>query len=98
MPKMVRVTDANLTWLKENHDTETYIDMAKRLDCCVDTLKRILVREDLQDFDGAKYQVRTKIDPSKMWKRPCMTCGEEEERPRFWYFCNKCRKTMGYTE
>ena len=97
MPKMVHVSDADLNWLKENHYDYSYPDMAQRIGCCVDTLKRILVREGLQEFDGAKYQVRT-IDKSKLWTRPCMSCGEEEERPRFWYFCTACRKGMGYTE
>lgn len=97
MPKMVPVSDEDLNWLKENHHLHTYQDMANRIGCCVDTLKRILARNGLQDFDGAKYQVRT-IDKSKLWTRPCMGCGAEEERPKFWYFCRPCRKELGYQE
>ena len=74
MPKVVRVSDSDLDWLREEHDRHSYSDLATRLGCCVDTLKRILVREGLQEFDGAKYQVRRDFD-EKMWSRPCMSCG-----------------------
>ena len=54
MPKMVHVSDADLNWLKENHYDYSYPDMAQRIGCCVEPLKRIPVREGLQEFDGAK--------------------------------------------
>lgn len=98
MPKTVHVSDADLNWLKKNHTTHSYPDMARRIGCCVDTLKRILVREGLQEFEGAKYQVAQRNHKQAMWERPCMGCGEPEHRPRFWYFCRSCRKNLGYTE
>ena len=35
----------------------TYRAMAKRFDICTDTLKRILMREGMAEFDGAKYAI-----------------------------------------
>jgi hypothetical protein len=52
MPRIVSVSDADLDWLRSNHDAHSYSDMAQRIGCCVDTLKRILVREGLQEFNG----------------------------------------------
>jgi hypothetical protein len=97
MPRNVRVSDADLTWLRENHNTEPYSEMARRIGCCVDTLKRILVREGLQEFDGAKYQVRRDFE-EKQWTRPCMSCGDTHKRPKNWFFCKPCRKDMGYED
>ena len=52
MPKVVTVTDDNMNWLREHHDTVTLTEAAERIGVCVDTLKRILVREGLRDFEG----------------------------------------------
>ena len=97
MPKVVRVSDTDLTWLRDSHHDHSYSELAARIGCCVDTLKRILVREGLQEFDGAKYQVRRDFE-EKVWTRPCMSCGSTDERPRNWFFCKTCRKTMGYED
>ncbi len=97
LPKVVRVKDTDLNWLRDNHNKHSYTDMAERIGCCVDTLKRILVREGLQEFDGAKYQVRRDFS-GKTWVRPCMSCGDTEERPKNWFFCRPCRKKMGYED
>ena len=80
MPKQVRISDPDLRWLQKNHKSYSYSDLAQRVGCCVDTLKRILVREGLQEFDGAKYQVRRDFS-DKTWTRPCMSCRSTEERP-----------------
>ena len=97
MPKVVRVSDTDLGWLRTSHHTHSYHDLAQRIGCCVDTLKRILVREGLQEFDGAKYQVRRDFE-EKTWVRPCMSCASTEKRPKNWFFCKSCRKTMGYED
>lgn len=97
MPRTVSVSDADLDWLRSNHDVHSYSDMAQRIGCCVDTLKRILVREGLQEFNGAKYQVRRDFE-EKTWSRPCMSCGSKELRPKNWFFCKSCRKQMGYED
>ena len=39
MPKVVRVSDTDLQWLREEHDRHSYSDLATRIGCCVDTLK-----------------------------------------------------------
>jgi hypothetical protein len=97
MPRVIRVTDADLSWLQKNHRTTNYSEMARRIGCCVDTLKRILVREGLQEFDGAKYQVRRNFEEI-LWSRPCMSCGDTHKRPKNWFFCKPCRKDMGYED
>ena len=89
MPKQVRIHDADLKWLQKNHKYYSYSDLARRVGCCVDTLKRILVREGLQEFDGAKYQVRRDFS-ANTWTRPCMSCRSTEERPKNWFFCKSC--------
>ena len=73
MPRVVEITDDNMTWLTEHHAQVTLTEAARRLDVCVDTLKRILVREGLRDFEGAKYVVARKVTLA-MWERPCMDC------------------------
>ena len=39
MPKVVTVTDDNMNWLREHHDTVTLTEAAERIGVCVDTLK-----------------------------------------------------------
>lgn len=97
MPRVVRVSDTDMDWLRDNHDAHSYSDMAQRIGCCVDTLKRILVREGLQEFDGAKYQVCRDFEEAQ-WTRPCMSCGCKKTRPKNWFFCRPCRKQMGYDD
>lgn len=97
MPRNVRVSDADMSWLRQNHDKKPFTEIAKRLGCCVDTLKRILVREGLREFDGAKYQLR-RDRAGQTWNRPCMSCGNTDTRPKQWFFCKACRKKMGYED
>lgn len=95
MPRKILISDEDMTWLHEEHRHHSYPTMAKRLGCCVDTLKRILVREGLQDFDGAKYQVK-RAHSQDTWTRPCINCKSTEERPRLQYMCGRCRRKAGY--
>lgn len=97
MPKVVDVSDDNMEWLRQNHDNVTLTEAADRLEICVDTLKRILVREGLREFEGAKYVVARK-DTITTWERPCMECGDTEPRPKNWYFCKSCRSSRGYDD
>ena len=68
----------------------SYASMAERIDVCVDTLKRILHRNGIVEFEGAKFQTRTGY---KMWDRPCMKCGTQELRPKNQYICDKCSES-----
>lgn len=58
--------------------------MASYMHCCVDTLKRILQRNALMEFDGAKYALAI---PVKMWRKPCIRCGDTTPRPKNKYYC-----------
>ncbi len=97
MPRKVSITETQVEWLRENHDTLPYPHMAKVVGCCVDTLKRILVREGLQEFDGAKYQVSRK-HKAPTWTRPCVRCACAKPRPKGFYLCLKCRRSLGYSD
>ncbi len=72
---------------------EPYTDMAASIGCCVDTLKRILHREDLRRFDGAKYAVSpSNRNNASTWCRPCLACGDDAPRARWQYLCLVCKK------
>jgi rRNA maturation endonuclease Nob1 len=97
MPRHVELSSTDEDYLKQNHTTLSYNQMADDIGCCTDTLKRILVRLGLQEFDGAKYQLRREAD-LKTWTRPCMGCGSEKKRPKNHYFCKACRRERGYED
>lgn len=87
MSRKTQLPPDEVAWLKEFHNSYTHKELADRYDVCVDTLKRILMRLNLQYFPGAKYQIK----PSpKKWKRPCMNCGCTKPRPKNQYRCDVC--------
>jgi IS30 family transposase len=71
----------------------TYRAMADYMNVCTDTLKRILVREGMAEFDGAKYAVSPQKSLQKMWNRPCMKCKDDSARPKWQYICDRCKST-----
>lgn len=87
MSRRFELSKQQLEWLSDNFEDYTNADLAREIGCCVDTLKRILVRNDIAYFPGAKYHYRAK---PKVWHRPCTNCGCTEERPKFQYRCDKC--------
>lgn len=97
MPILLAHSEEDLTWLRANHDKVTLTDAAKRMNVCVDTLKRLLVKEGLREFPGAKYQV-ARLRYQETWDRPCLACGERQTRPRNWFFCRPCRSSRGYDD
>lgn len=88
MPKVVRLSEADEAWLHANHHHLSPRQMADRIGVCVDTLKRILVRRGLANFEGAKYVA---TDRRAKWTRPCIGCRCTKPRPRGLYFCDPCR-------
>ena len=88
----VRVTDARRDWLKANYGERTLSSMAREMGCCVDTLKRILVREQIAEFDGAKFALRRGASV-KTWRRPCMRCKCTKPRDKNHYLCDRCKKS-----
>lgn len=95
MPKIASYAEDDLLWLRENHDTVTLTHAADRLGVCIDTLKRLLVKEGLRDFPGAKYQVAL-VHTVQTWDRACLGCRKRELRPKGWFFCRPCRAKLGY--
>lgn len=73
---------------------EYFTTMARQLDVCVDTLKRILAREGIRYFDAAKYEPAPKL-ALQMWDRPCTECRAKERRPKWQYFCTRCQRRYG---
>lgn len=97
MPKRIPISDDQFAWLDENHDQVSYETMAEHIGCCVDTIKRILVRRGLQEFEGAKYVLPRGHDEEK-WSRPCVCCKNTTPRPKGYYMCLPCRAKAGYIE
>lgn len=95
MPKQVPLTPEDIDWLRQNHGRVSYLDMARRYNVCVDTLKRILMRHDIAFFPAAKYAT-SQTSQTSTWKRPCMDCRDDTPRPRGWYYCRPCRLKRGY--
>ena len=94
MGKPVKVTQETLTYLANALEKKKpYTEMARHLGICVDTVKRILYREGLAEFEGAKYGIALSSDRNmKMWERPCMRCKSTKPRPKWQYVCNKCKE------
>jgi len=89
MPRKIALDPLQREWLVENHGQLLLIEMAAALSVCVDTLKRILVREGLATFDGAKF-APSHQSGVKMWDRPCMCCRTTTPRPKGQYVCDPC--------
>lgn len=94
VPRVVQLSESDLRWLKDNHHNTSFTLLAKRFKVDPVTIKRILVRHGLRELDGAKYQVSFK-SIQKVWNRPCMACGCTKTRPKFFYFCVRCRRARG---
>ena len=75
------------SYLKLNHKLFTHKKLAEEIGCCLETVRRALVRLDLEVIYGAKYQRRAA--PLK-WSRPCITCGCRKKRPKMQFKCAAC--------
>lgn len=73
----------------------SYRAMAKAFNVCTDTLKRMLVREGLAEFDGAKYAISPyHKTEQRQWERPCLRCKDAKPRPQWQYICDKCKSSV----
>ena len=95
MPKRVPVSPEARAWLQEAVARNVSIGaIADHLGCCVDTAKRILVRQGLAQFSGAKYVV-SRTSEEATWTRPCMKCRSIKPRAKWQYFCTPCGVALG---
>lgn len=94
MPKKCDIQPSDIEWLRCHHTQSTYTYMARHVGVCVDTLKRILAREGIQQFDAAKYEPAPKLS-LQFWNRPCTNCRSPERRPKWQYFCSRCQRHYG---
>jgi molybdopterin/thiamine biosynthesis adenylyltransferase len=97
MPRVAAVEPSQLDWLRANHQDYTFTEIASRLGVCVDTAKRILVRQGLREFEGSKY-VLAQRRHIHTWDRPCLDCRKPEPRPKNWYYCRSCRSRRGFSD
>ena len=73
----------------------SYRAMAKDFDVCTDTLKRMLVREGLAEFNGAKYAMNPYLkSEDQVWDRPCLRCKDKTPRPKWQYICERCKSSV----
>ena len=93
MPKKTRLSAAQLRWLR-NNQKESFPAQAQRIGVCVDTLKRILVREGIRSFEGAKFVAPIKVS---MWSRPCLVCKKKVKRPKWQFICDRCARALKQT-
>lgn len=89
MSRTFSTTPEQLAYLRANFGKQTLKSMAANLGCNVDTLKRILVRQGIANFPGAKF-VPSRASQETFWTRPCMRCRDTTERPRNQYICDRC--------
>lgn len=97
MPKRIILTDEQEEWLVENCDSISYAAQARYIGCHPDTLKRILMRRGLAYFEGAKFVVALS-DEEETWNRPCSGCGCTKKRPKWIYYCDDCRRELGWDD
>lgn len=89
MPRRVAISDDQVAWLRQAKKSGlSYAEMAAHIGCCEDTLKRILVRNDIATFSSEKYNATAIV--IKTWTRPCNRCGDDTPRPRFQFTCDDC--------
>ena len=90
MPRRIDVDERMLDCLFDAVDAgHTYKRMAADVGVCVDTLKRILHRHGIVEFEGAKYATSVE-DLVVMWERPCNVCGNTTPRPKNQFRCDHC--------
>lgn len=97
MPKQITVTNDDLNYLRQavSEGKTSYPEMAKRIGVCTDTCKRILHKNNIVEFTGAKYTV-SRASVTETWTRPCICCKSQETRPKNQYMCSSCRKQRGF--
>jgi IS30 family transposase len=95
--RIVLTDDQRKALYEALENQQTYTQMADLIGVCVDTIKRILHREGIREFDGAKYAVspanRLNRLNEEQWDRPCLKCRKQVPRPHGHYLCSKCDKS-----
>jgi hypothetical protein len=90
VPRKIKLSDETRQWLHANHAQFTVEALSQALGCHPDTTKRILMREGLRWFSGAKYTVARVHTEKADWRRPCIVCGCKKSRSKWQYRCDKC--------
>lgn len=112
MGRSATVTEEQLDWmrsyysrmdeqahrkLRDGEKELTYAEMARTIGYCVDTLKRILMRNQIATYHSEKFAV-CYSRKSTTWTRPCMRCKSTKPRPKQKYICDKCKCELNWTD
>jgi hypothetical protein len=98
MPRKIPVTQETVAWLANAVDSQMPLDrMAAHVGCCLDTLKRILMRHELMEFSGAKY-IPSRRHRAAFWERRCLTCRTIKKLPRNKFMCLECKVRHGVAD
>lgn len=98
MKKRTRKKNARIKITKELKDYlsaalesgHSYEQIARKLGCCADTVKRIMSKLEIVSFDSAKFA----FPPTTiLWTKPCLRCKSDAPRPKNKYYCDRCRHT-----
>jgi hypothetical protein len=95
LPRKIKLSEETRQWLKANHAQLTISELSRVLGCCDDTTKRILMRENLRFFSGAKFVISRSRTEQNAWRRPCLRCACTKPRPKNQYICDSCHAKMG---
>jgi hypothetical protein len=96
MGRRIALSDAQMSWLRTHYSDgkgPPIKRVARLLGVCPDTLKRILMREGLAEFEGAKYALPLSYyrHNAATWERPCLRCKTTAPRPKWQYVCDSCK-------
>lgn len=96
MGRSISITESDIEYLRVAVEQQIpYADMAEEIGCCEDTVKRVLVREGLAEFTGAKYGMSLRREQKMtevLWNRPCLVCKSTKPRIRNQWVCDHCHK------
>lgn len=84
MAKPFILSEEQWAYLKAHRYSMTLKDIAAHLGCSTETVRRRLDALDTQ----------FKPPEEMVWTRPCMSCGDDRERPKGHYFCDRCRSRI----
>lgn len=69
---------------------EPFTHVATYLEVCVDTCKRIVVREGIRHLESVKYHPGNTTNTER-WTRRCLSCRDLKTMIRWQYVCNDCK-------
>jgi len=95
MPRRANISEGQLQFLRVASAMKIpYSTMAREIGVCTDTCKRVLHKNRIVQFTGAKY-IAAELPEIQMWSRPCSCCGDKTPRPKWQFYCQSCKRKLG---